>query len=160
MVFSKRAPWASRLAHLSVLLLCGSQSGVSGLSARSASSARTNLLQVLSREIPVPERFTASFEGNSKIEEAVRALEGAATEDEKPSFPRDLMVLDGEWTLKFTNNAPPPPPDWFPVNTKGLAGRDACQRIDVMNRRVVNCVTINPWPAGDDLPGGDVLAGV
>ena len=124
---------------------------------RPSASARANLLQVLSREIPVPERFTASLEGNAKIEEAVAALEAAATDEERPSFPRDLMQLDGTWTLKYTNNAPPPPPDWVPAAAGNLAGRDVCQRIDVMGRRVVNCVTINPWPVGDDVPGGALL---
>ncbi|KAH8052382.1 paraquat-inducible protein A [Aureococcus anophagefferens] len=131
--------------------------GAAALSARPTASARTNLLQVLAREIPVPERFTASVAGQSSIEEAVANLEKAASKDDLPSFPRDLMLIDGEWTLKYTNNAPPPPPDWAPSAAGRLAGRDVVQRIDVMNRRVVNCVTLNPWPVGDDVPGGEFL---
>ena len=63
--------------------------GAAALSARPTASARTNLLQVLAREIPVPERFTASVAGQSSIEEAVANLEKAASKDDLPSFPRD-----------------------------------------------------------------------
>lgn len=124
------------------------------LSARPSASARTHLLQVLAKEIPVPERFTASREGAARIEAAVAALEGAATDDERPLFPRDLMRIDGTWELKYTNNSPPPPPDWFPVDARRLAGRDVAQRVDVAGRRLVNCVTLAPWPAA----GADAVA--
>ena len=65
------------------------------------------------------------------------------------------MVIDGDWDLRFTNNAPPPPPDWVPFDTSGLAGRDVVQKIDVMGRRVKNCVTVAPWPSAvlDGLDG-------
>ena len=101
------------------------------------------------------DRFSAPPDGAKRIEEAVAALEKAATDDEKPSFPRDLMVIDGDWDLRFTNNAPPPPPDWVPFDTSGLVGRDVVQKIDVMGRRVKNCVTVAPWPSAvlDGLDG-------
>jgi len=135
---------ASRLALALTVATAGA------LSARPAASARQNLLQVLATEIPVPDRFTASVAGSKRIEDAVKALEGAATDDERPLFPRDLAALDGAWTLAYTNNAPPPPPAWFPADAGGLAGRDVVQRIDVYGRRVVNEVTLAPWPAGAD----------
>ena len=144
-------------AMLRLVAIACLAAGAAALSARPTASARTNLLQVLAREIPVPERFTASVAGQSSIEEAVANLEKAASKDDLPSFPRDLMLIDGEWTLKYTNNALPPPPDWAPSAAGRLAGRDVVQRIDVMNRRVVNCVTLNPWPVGDDVPGGELL---
>mmetsp|Transcript_28728 Transcript_28728/g.85839 ORF Transcript_28728/g.85839 Transcript_28728/m.85839 type:complete len:308 (-) Transcript_28728:23-946(-) len=139
-----------------IFALAASAAALSSPTARSTASARTNLLQVLSKEIPVAERFTATTESRKSIVEAVEALEKAASVDDVPSFPRDLMRLDGEWDLKFTTNAPPPPPDWWPVDTRGLSGRDVRQRIDVMGRRVVNCVTITPWPT-EGFPGGELL---
>jgi len=138
--------------------LCGGAAALSATTTRSSASARTNLMQILAQEMP-GQRFTAGRDGAKRIEEAVAALEAAATEEERPSFPRDLMVLDGEWDLKFTNNAPPPPPDWVPVDASNLAGRDVVQRIDVLRRRVVNCVSIAPWPAGDVLENLPLVGG-
>ena len=57
--------------------------------ARPSASARTNLLQVLADVVP-NDRFSAPLDGAKRIEEAVAALEKAATDDEKPLFPRDL----------------------------------------------------------------------
>ena len=139
---------------LIALLLSGGAAALSATTARPSASARTNLLQVLADVVP-SDRFSAPPDGAKRIEEAVAALEKAATDDEKPSFPRDLMVIDGDWDLRFTNNAPPPPPDWVPFDTSGLAGRDVVQKIDVMGRRVKNCVTVAPWPSAvlDGLDG-------
>mmetsp|Transcript_15538 Transcript_15538/g.48932 ORF Transcript_15538/g.48932 Transcript_15538/m.48932 type:complete len:246 (+) Transcript_15538:182-919(+) len=139
---------------LIALLSSGAATALSAMTARPSASARTNLLQVLADVVP-SDRFSAPPDGAKRIEEAVAALEKAATDDEKPSFPRDLMVIDGDWDLRFTNNAPPPPPDWVPFDTSGLAGRDVVQKIDVMGRRVKNCVTVAPWPSAvlDGLDG-------
>ena len=136
------------------LLSCGAATALSATTARPSASARTNLLQVLADVVP-SDRFSAPPDGAKRIEDAVAALEAAASDDEKPSFPRDLMVIDGDWDLRFTNNAPPPPPDWVPFDTSGLAGRDVVQKIDVMGRRVKNCVTVAPWPSAvlDGLDG-------
>ena len=144
------------MRSLTIVLSCSAATALSATTARPSASARTNLLQVLADVIP-SDRFSAAPGDAKRIEEAVAALEKSATEDEKPSFPRDLMVIDGEWDLRFTNNAPPPPPDWLPFDTSGLAGRDVKQIIDVYGRRVKNCVTVAPWPSSvldglDSLP--------
>lgn len=71
--------------------LCGGAAALSATTTRSSASARTNLMQILAQEMP-GQRFTAGRDGAKRIEEAVAALEAAATEEERPSFPRDLMV--------------------------------------------------------------------
>lgn len=112
------------------------------------------MLKVLAEEVFVPGRYSASTTGSRRIEEAAAALERASS-DERPMFPRDLMSIDGVWDLRYSNNVPPPPPPFFPSgSSSGLAGENVTQTIDVMGRRVVNSVTIAPWPRdAGGLPG-------
>jgi len=102
------------------------------------------------------------------IVDACSALESASPDS--AGFPRDLMLVDGSWRLRFTstglsavlaslpeNLLPPRLPE--PVG-KFLADSPLVpvaieQKIDVMGRRVINCVRLAPWPTG---PVGDALA--
>ena len=117
-----------------------------------ALSPRAQLLRLVPRS-----GFAAPAQA-TEIDAAARALEESA---EAPGFPRDLMEIEGRWRLLYTSSpalalpAGLPPP--FDLASSPLAPRAVEQRIDVMGRRVVNCVTINPWPVGDDVPGGALL---
>ena len=119
-----------------------------------------------------------------QIVRACEALEEAAA-DVRPSFPRDLMQVDGTWQLAFTSaaNAAPEfvPDDLLPPEPPGplrsllsglregpLSPRQISQQINVLDRRIVNCVTLSPWPTGGvgsmlaAAPGplGEVLTGL
>lgn len=74
-------------------------------------------------------------------------------------FPRDLMLLDGEWTLAFSSTLAGPAGKGVPdllfdsplsdlVASSPLLPREVEQTIDVNGRRVVNCLSLAPWPAG------------
>ena len=87
----------------------------------------------------------------------------------KPAFPRDLMVVDGKWQLVYSSTlALPSTPLQLPTplldlaEAFPLAPRAVGQDIDVLKRRVVNKVSLAPWPAGTPLsmiPGlGSVLS--
>jgi len=139
------------MAWVSLLLLLAPASGLG------PAQAKARLLQVLREEGCSPSSFSLSRSAGKRVTDAVRDLEAAATDDEKPSFPRDLVRIDGTWSLQFSNNAPPPPPDFLRglVGSGSLSGSDVFQTIDVFKRRVVNAVTIAPWPQGSFL--GDAL---
>jgi len=89
------------------------------------------------------------FGGAARIEEACRELESASP---TPAWPRDLMVLDGRWRLLYSSSLalplPPVDPLLSAVESLPLAPRDVEQCIDVVDRRVVNVVSLAPWPAG------------
>lgn len=107
-----------------------------------------------------------------RIAAACEALEAEAA---RPAFPRDLMALDGEWRLLYSSTlAASMLPDALdsliatlrgPLATSPLAPQNVIQRIDVRARRVVNALSLSPWPGGaagnflSALPGplGDVL---
>ena len=107
-----------------------------------------------------------------RIAAACEALEAEAA---RPAFPRDLMALDGEWRLLYSSTlAASMLPDVLdsliatlrgPLATSPLAPQNVIQRIDVRARRVVNALSLSPWPGGaagnflSALPGplGDVL---
>jgi len=106
-----------------------------------------------------------------RVSDACAALERAAP-DGQPGFPRDLMLVDGRWRLRFTStdplgllesvpdgmlgSAPPlPGPLQSLIDGSPLKPISVEQRIDVMGRRVINCVELAPWPSG---PIGDALA--
>ena len=107
-----------------------------------------------------------------RIAAACEALEAEAA---RPAFPRDLMALDGEWRLLYSSTlAASMLPDVLdsliatlrgPLATSPLAPQNVKQRIDVRARRVVNALSLSPWPGGaagnflSALPGplGDVL---
>jgi hypothetical protein len=89
----------------------------------------------------------------AKIEDAVQSLEASSA---TPSWPRDLMVLDGRWRLVYSSSLalpstlpPVPVPDalFGLLEASPLAPRNVEQRIDVTGRRVVNVVSVAPWPA-------------
>jgi len=108
-------------------------------------SPRAQLLRLVPRS-----GFAAPAQA-TEIDAAARALEESA---EAPGFPRDLMEIEGRWRLLYTSSpalalpAGLPPP--FDLASSPLAPRAVEQRIDVMGRRVVNCVTLRPWPGGDE----------
>ncbi|KAL1527380.1 hypothetical protein AB1Y20_016048 [Prymnesium parvum] len=84
----------------------------------------------------------------------------------RPDFPRDLMLVDGRWSLLYTSSgtsileALPEavlPPDLPEPLSSALSGaldgsplqpRQVTQVIDVMGRRITNSVTLAPWPSG------------
>jgi len=104
------------------------------------------------------------------IEAACNALEA---ECEPPAWPRDLMRLDGTWTLLYSSTLagslrPPAlaapfasavssllPDALRPEAVFGTVAENVPvlpsrveQRVDVLKRRVVNVVEIAPWPSG------------
>lgn len=106
-----------------------------------------------------------------RVSDACAALERAAP-NSKPGFPRDLMLVDGRWRLRFTSTDPLgllesvpdgmlraapqlPGPLQNIIDGSPLKPTSVEQRIDVMGRRVVNCVELAPWPNG---PISDALA--
>ena len=99
----------------------------------------------------------AQAQSGAKIEDACTDLEATSA---KPAFPRDLMVLEGSWRLVYSSAlALPLPPVELPDAVFGaleafpLAPRHVEQRVDVVNRRVVNVVSLAPWPPPDFLGG-------
>lgn len=83
-----------------------------------------------------------------------------------PSFPRDLMMVDGRWSLIYTSAGtsllealpeavlPPELPEPLSSALGGalsgspLKPQQVSQLIDVTNRRIVNSVSLSPWPTG------------
>jgi len=92
------------------------------------------------------------------IQDACASLESQAT---KPAFPRDLMAIDGTWKLVYsaTLALPTPPVEGAPEALFGalesfpLAPKTVEQKLDVVNRRCVNVVSLAPWPPQDFLGG-------
>lgn len=111
---------------------------------RDVSSARAKLLNVLEEEV-LPGRFVSTTnDGNQRIDRAVTELE-SSLDANCPLFPRDLMTIDGVWRLKYTNNAlRPPPREVMDVIPSFGSSTAAFQKIDVMRRRVVNVVRVDP----------------
>lgn len=129
---------------------------------------KASLLSLLQSKL-LPDRVTAPLSASREIDAAVAQLEAAA---EPPLFPRDLLAVEGEWRLLFTSgpggalaflpdellNAPGFPDALLAgglVDDSPIAPRGVTQRIDVNGRRIVNCVSIRPWPRGGL---GDLLA--
>ena len=139
---------------LIALLSSGAAAALSATTARPSAVGPTNLYKCSRTSC----RATASVtppDGAKRIEEAV----GRSSKRRRPTtrsrrFRGTSWSSTGTGTLRFTNNAPPPPPDWC-RSTVGPGGprRRAENRRD--GRRVKNCVTVAPWPSAvlDGLDG-------
>ena len=139
---------------------------------------RAALLETIRSSIPSGQ-YTGSPAAARRIQTACASLESAAGGDSlAPKFPRDLMLLEGTWRLVYTSTAIGIPPDQLPSQLLDLLPappsdlqplREIEQSIDVYSRRVINRVSLSPWPpAGSALGGllkaaplvGDALAGL
>ena len=114
------------------------------------SQAAAGLLSLIEDERLEGSFLCRSRASLSKIEAACRAVE---VEELKPALPRDLMLLDGVWKLVYSSALAGPLPLPAPMRDDLLlpallasGPRDITQKIDVMKRRVVNEVSIAPWP--------------
>ena len=121
------------------------------------------LLSLVKSELKPGSYMLKSSSAAARIDEACRELEADGV---RPSFPRDLMSLDGEWRLIYSPALSPPVPEPLAPLLSGLADnlpaaspRNVVQRIDVTNRRVINQLSIVPWPSIVP-PLGGPLAGL
>lgn len=120
---------------------------------------RTALLSLVKQVASPTALFQTSKDDCRRVNEGCEALERAAALD-RPGFPRDLMLVDGLWRCIYTSAGVSvvPTPVLKLVGASPLGGLMPTrveQRVDVMGRRVVNCVDLSPWPSG---PLGNVLA--
>ena len=120
---------------------------------------RTALLSLVKQVASPTALFQTSKDDCRRVNEGCEALERAAALD-RPGFPRDLMLVDGLWRCIYTSAGVSvvPTPVLKLVGASPLGGlmpTRVQQRVDVMGRRVVNCVDLSPWPSG---PLGNVLA--
>ena len=89
-----------------------------------------------------------------RIESAAAALE--AESGQRITFPKDLLSLDGEWRLCYSSvlAAGAIPDELLATGLRQvlveapLAPRNVLQRISVASRRLVNVVSLSPWPSG------------
>jgi len=141
---------------LSLLCVCGV---AAAHALQVASSERSALLSLVQQVASPTALFQTSKADARRVSELCEALERTATID-RPGFPRDLMLVDGLWRCIFTSAGVSvvPTPVLKLVGASPLGGLMPTrveQRVDVMGRRVVNCVDLSPWPSG---PLGNVLA--
>ena len=120
---------------------------------------RTALLSVCQQAVQASALFSTSAAESRRVSEACDALERVAAVD-RAGFPRDLMLVDGRWRCIFTSAGASflPEPVMRLIGVSPLSGLQPTgveQVIDVMGRRVVNCVDLAPWPKG---PIGGFLA--
>ena len=115
-----------------------------------------SLLSLVKGELRPNSFLLKSPSAAARIDEACKALEA---EGATPSFPRDLMSLDGEWRLVYSSALSPPLPEFLMDVAAGapVVPRRVEQRIDVTKRRCVNVVTVTPWPS---LPAPPLLDGL
>lgn len=122
-------------------------------SVASAALTSAELLTNVRSEMRPSSYLLKSSTAASKIDELCRSLEDGGT---RPAWPRDLMVLDGRWKLVYSSSLALPLPPIEPLSDP-LAGlleelpfapQSVEQRIDVVDRRVVNVVSLSPWPSG------------
>jgi len=107
-----------------------------------------------------PTSYLCAPSNTRRIQRACADLEASS---ERPAWPRDLMRLDGEWKLLFSSTlagpvppeggifgALPDPPEALlaALESVPFAPKGVRQNVDVMRRRVVNVVSISPWPSG------------
>lgn len=108
--------------------------------------------------------YACAAAGRARIAEACASLEA---ERSRPSWPRDLLLLDGSWRLLYSSSlaafppraalpsglarsllTPPPLADGpldalrSALDGSPLGPRDVVQRIDVRGRRITNCVSV------------------
>mmetsp|Transcript_32108 Transcript_32108/g.75822 ORF Transcript_32108/g.75822 Transcript_32108/m.75822 type:complete len:317 (-) Transcript_32108:11-961(-) len=145
--------------NLLCLVLCAC--GLARIAALQATTVpeRKALLSLVQQVASPTALFQTSKADCRRVSEVCEALERAAALD-RPGFPRDLMLVDGLWRCIFTSagvSVVPTPVLRLVGATPlgGVAPTRVEQRIDVMGRRVVNCVDLTPWPSG---PLGNVLA--
>jgi len=119
------------------------------------------LLAMLTSEGLSGKSYVCGPAASQRIEAACAELEASAA---KPSWPRDLMAIDGEWRLLYSSALAGNfvPDAILSGGLKDLLAdapitpRDVRQKIDVTTRRIVNVVSLAPWPAG--LPSGQLLS--
>lgn len=143
-----------------VLCACGMAAAHALQSTTSTVPERAALLSLVKQVASPTALFQTSKDDCRRVSEACEALERAAALD-RPGFPRDLMLVDGRWRCIYTSAGVSvvPTPVLKLVGASPLGGLMPTrveQRVDVMGRRVVNCVDLCPWPSG---PLGNVLAG-
>ena len=143
-----------------VLCACGMAAAHALQSTTSTVPERAALLSLVKQVASPAALFQTSKDDCRRVSEACEALERVAALD-RPGFPRDLMLVDGRWRCIYTSAGVSvvPTPVLKLVGASPLGGLMPTrveQRVDVMGRRVVNCVDLCPWPSG---PLGNVLAG-
>ena len=143
-----------------VLCACGIAAAHALQSTTSTVPERAALLSLVKQVASPAALFQTSKDDCRRVSEACEALERVAALD-RPGFPRDLMLVDGRWRCIYTSAGVSvvPTPVLKLVGASPLGGLMPTrveQRVDVMGRRVVNCVDLCPWPSG---PLGNVLAG-
>lgn len=123
----------------------------SGMTASSSEA----LLSLVRSELRPNSYLLRNANAASRIEEACQQLESKSP---TPAWPRDLMVIDGDWRLVYSSTlALPLPPVEMPsiifdaLEAFPLAPKTVEQRIDVVERRIVNVVSLSPWPAAQPL---------
>ena len=142
-----------------VLCACGMAAAHALQSTTSTVPERAALLSLVKQVASPAALFQTSKDDCRRVSEACEALERVAALD-RPGFPRDLMLVDGRWRCIYTSAGVSvvPTPVLKLVGASPLGGLMPTrveQRVDVMGRRVVNCVDLCPWPSG---PLGSVLA--
>jgi hypothetical protein len=135
-----------------VLCACGMAAAHALQSATSTVPERAALLSLVKQVASPAALFQTSKDDCRRVSEACEALERAAALD-RPGFPRDLMLVDGRWRCIYTSAGVSvvPTPVLKLVGASPLGGLMPTrveQRVDVMGRRVVNCVDLCPWPSG------------
>ena len=143
-----------------VLCACGMAAAHALQPTTSMVPERAALLSLVKQVASPAALFQTSKDDCRRVSEACEALERVAALD-RPGFPRDLMLVDGRWRCIYTSAGVSvvPTPVLKLVGASPLGGLMPTrveQRVDVMGRRVVNCVDLCPWPSG---PLGNVLAG-
>ena len=134
------------------LVLCAC--GVAAAHALQATTVpeRAALLSLVQQVASPTALFQTSKDDCRRVSEVCDALERSAALD-RPGFPRDLMLVDGLWRCIFTSAGVSvvPTPVLKLVGASPLGGLMPTrveQRVDVMGRRIVNCVDLSPWPSG------------
>ena len=127
-----------------------------------------DLVSLISSQVPIG-TYLCSRSASRSIEDTCRALEATRP---PPSWPRDLMVLDGTWKLLYSSalaGPPQPPfveslsallPESFRLDSLAppLEPRDVRQRIDVRGRRCVNSLSLKVGGPASVLFGRSELA--
>jgi len=124
-------------------------STIAALGVASTATGAEALLSLVRSELRPNSFFLRDAKVASTIDEMCASLEAEGT---RPAWPRDLLTLDGRWRLVYSSQLaralpPLPLPDQL-ISEAGSVLSAVEQRVDVEQRRVVNGVSLSPWPAG------------
>jgi hypothetical protein len=138
-------------------------------SAGALTASSSELLTLVKGELrPNSYLLRGSKSSAQRIDDAVQKLERQQKErGSTPSFPRDLMAIDGRWRLVYSStlalqspfkqlqlDTPDLPDELLGLlESSPLRPLDVEQRIDVLNRRCVNVVSLAPWPPAEGPAG-------